>query len=98
MKKFSRILFLTILFIGFQFSSKAAEKVEYLKTDWSFKGPFGKFDRAALQRGYQVYQEVCASCHSLKYMSYRNLSEEGGPQFSIQETNCLLYTSPSPRD
>ena len=32
-------------------------KVEYLKTDWSFKGPFGKFDRAALQRGYQVYTE-----------------------------------------
>ena len=52
MKKFSRILFLTILFIGFQFSSIAAEKGEYLKTDWSFKGPFGKFDRAALQRGY----------------------------------------------
>ena len=89
MKKFSRILFLTILFIGFQFSSIAAEKVEYLKTDWSFKGPFGKFDRAALQRGYQVYQEVCASCHSLKYMSYRNLSEEGGPQFSVQETKAI---------
>jgi ubiquinol-cytochrome c reductase cytochrome c1 subunit len=60
----------------------AAEKVDYLKTDWSFKGLFGKFDRAALQRGYQVYTEVCASCHSMKYLSYRNLSEEGGPEFS----------------
>jgi len=60
----------------------AAEKVEYLKTDWSFKGIFGKFDRAALQRGYQVYTEVCASCHSMKYLSYRNLSEQGGPEFS----------------
>ena len=37
------------------------EKVEYLKTDWSFKGLFGKFDRSALQRGYQVYTEVCSS-------------------------------------
>ena len=66
MKNFFRISFLIVLFFGFQFNSNAAEKVEYLKTDWSFKGPFGKFDRAALQRGYQVYQEVCSSCHSMK--------------------------------
>ena len=62
--------------------SNAAEKVEYLKTDWSFKGLFGKFDRGSLQRGYQVYTEVCSSCHSMKYLSYRNLGEKGGPEFS----------------
>ena len=45
--------------------SYAAEKIEYLKTDWSFKGLFGKFDRGALQRGYQVYTEVCSSCNCL---------------------------------
>ena len=49
MKHFFRILFLITLFFGLQFNSNEAEKVEYLKTDWSFKGPFGKFDRAALQ-------------------------------------------------
>ena len=53
----------------------AAEKTELLKTDWSFNGLFGKFERGSLQRGYQVYSEVCASCHSMKYLSYRNLSE-----------------------
>ena len=74
MKNLFRILFLTISLFGFQYSSNAAEKIEYLKTDWSFKGLFGKFDRAALQRGYQVYTEVCSSCHSMKYLSYRNLS------------------------
>jgi ubiquinol-cytochrome c reductase cytochrome c1 subunit len=63
-------------------NSNAAEKVEYLKTDWSFKGLFGKFDRGSLQRGYQVYTEVCASCHSMKYLSYRNLAEKGGPEFT----------------
>ena len=89
MKKFSRISFLIILFIGFQLSSNAAEKVEYLKTDWSFKGPFGKFDRAALQRGYQVYQEVCSSCHSMKYLSYRNLVEKGGPEFSVEQAKAI---------
>ena len=50
MKNFLRILTLIALLIGFQFNSIAAEKVEYLKTDWSFKGLFGKFDRGALQR------------------------------------------------
>ena len=89
MKKFFRISFLIALFFGFQFNSNAAEKVEYLKTDWSFKGPFGKFDRAALQRGYQVYQEVCSSCHSMKYLSYRNLVEEGGPEFSVEQAKAI---------
>ena len=89
MKNFTRIALLIISFIGFQVSSNSAEKIEYLKTDWSFKGPFGKFDRAALQRGYQVYQEVCSSCHSMKYLSYRNLSEKGGPEFSVEQAKAI---------
>ena len=67
----------------------SAEKVEYLKTDWTFKGLFGKFDRASLQRGYQVYTEVCAACHSMKYLSYRNLSEKGGPEFSLAQAKAI---------
>ena len=88
MKNFLRISFL-ILFVGLQFSLNAAEKVEYLKTEWSFKGPFGKFDRAALQRGYQVYTEVCSSCHSMKYLSYRNLVQKGGPEFSEDQAKAI---------
>ena len=80
---------LIILFSGLSLGTQAAEKVEYLKTDWSFKGLFGKFDRAALQRGYQVYTEVCSSCHSMKYLSYRNLSEKGGPEFSIEQAKAI---------
>ena len=67
----------------------AVEKVQLLKPDWSFKGLFGKFDRGSLQRGYQVYTEVCASCHSMKYLSYRNLSEKGGPEFSVEQTKAI---------
>ena len=89
MKNFIRIIFLILSFIGHQFNSYAAEKVEYLKTDWSFKGPFGKFDRAALQRGYQVYNEVCSSCHSMKYLSYRNLTQTGGPEFSEAQAKAI---------
>ena len=89
MRNFLRIFLITILFFGFSVTSNAAEKVEYLKTDWSFKGLFGKFDRAALQRGYQVYTEVCSSCHSMKYLSYRNLAEEGGPEFTVAQAKAI---------
>ena len=89
MKNFLRILSLVIVFLATPLSSYSAEKVEYLKTDWSFKGLFGKFDRGALQRGYQVYTEVCASCHSMKYLSYRNLSEKGGPEFTEQQAKAI---------
>ena len=89
MKNFFKIFSFIILFSGLSLSIQAAEKVEYLKTDWSFKGLFGKFDRAALQRGYQVYTEVCSSCHSMKYLSYRNLAEKGGPEFSIDQTKAI---------
>ena len=61
----------------------------YLNTDWNFKGIFGTFDRASLQRGYQVYQEVCAGCHSAQHLSYRNLSEKGGPEFSVEEAKAI---------
>tara|TARA_B100000029_G_scaffold283143_1_gene277025 strand:- start:11173 stop:11955 length:783 start_codon:yes stop_codon:yes gene_type:complete len=70
-------------------NSYAEEKVELLKQDWTFKSFFGKFDRASLQRGYQVYTEVCASCHSMKYLSYRNLAEKGGPEFSEDQAKAI---------
>ena len=46
---------------------------------WHHNGPFGTYDRLAIQRGLQVYQEVCASCHSLDLISFRNLGQVGGP-------------------
>ncbi|MXQ10396.1 cytochrome c1 [Microvirga makkahensis] len=56
---------------------------------WSFQGPFGTFDRAQLQRGFKVYREVCASCHGLTYVAFRNLAEEGGPEFSEAQVKAL---------
>ena len=56
---------------------------------WHFSGPFGTFDRMSLQRGYQVYREVCASCHSMKYLHFRNLSDKGGPEFTEAEVKAL---------
>jgi ubiquinol-cytochrome c reductase cytochrome c1 subunit len=45
---------------------------------WSFEGPFGMYDRAQLQRGFQVYKEVCSACHSLNRVSFDDLSDENG--------------------
>src|SRR3954447_21718964 len=56
----------------------AAESEVPLKHQhWHFTGPFGTYDRAAAQRGFQVYKDVCAACHSLSLLSYRNLTELG---------------------
>ena len=85
---FKIINLITLLLLGTN-QVGAAEKVELLQTDWSFKGLFGKFDRGSLQRGYQIYTEVCASCHSMKYLSYRNLSEKGGPEFSVEQAKAI---------
>ena len=91
MKKLLKI-YLTTIFLTLSIQNitySAGESYPLLKQDWSFKSFFGTFDRASLQRGYQVYTEVCASCHSLKYVSYRNLAEKGGPEFSIEQAKAI---------
>ena len=59
------------------------------RQSWSFAGPFGTFDRAQLQRGFRVYREVCSNCHAAKFMSFRNLSQPGGPEFSEAQVKAL---------
>ena len=90
MEKFKLIKTLIFTFIILLPSSSfAAEQIDPIKVNWSFKGLTGKFDRAALQRGFQVYKEVCSSCHSMQYLSYRNLGEPGGPEFSQVEVKAI---------
>ena len=57
--------------------------------DWSFAGPFGRFEPQQLQRGFQVYREVCASCHSMNMVAFRTLSSEAGPRFTEEEVRAL---------
>jgi len=87
MNKILSAIVLTIVISTKLFAAGDATKP--MSVDWSFNGFFGKFDRAQLQRGFQVYKEVCASCHSMKYLSYRNLGEKGGPEFSEQEVKAI---------
>jgi cytochrome c1 len=59
------------------------------KNRWSFAGPFGKFDRGQLQRGLNVYREVCSVCHGLKMIAFRNLAEPGGPGFTTAQVQAI---------
>jgi cytochrome c1 len=62
---------------------------EIKSQSWSFAPPFGTYDRAQLQRGFQVYKGVCAGCHSMRLLSYRNLGEAGGPEFSEKAVEAI---------
>jgi cytochrome c1 len=76
----------TLLFAPFA-SAEEAEKPT--RQDWSFYGPFGKYDQAQLQRGFQVFREVCSNCHSLKSIAFRDLIAPGGPAFSEAQVKAL---------
>lgn len=79
------------LIVGMAFSGAAiaASELHVEEQDWSFAGPFGKFDQAQLQRGFQIYTENCSACHSLNLLSFRNLMQEGGPGFSEAEVRAI---------
>lgn len=79
----------TSLVLGGTAAIAAGEQHNAEDISFSFEGVFGHFDRAQLQRGYLVYKEVCSACHSLNLMSYRNLSQPGGPELSEAEVKAV---------
>ena len=68
------------------------------KQAWSFNGIFGSYDRAALKRGYQVYAEVCASCHGLKLVASRNLMDIGFTEDEVKEIAAEFEVEALPDD
>ena len=70
-----------------------------LKTrNWSFSGPFGTFDKAAMQRGFQVYNEVCAGCHSMKLIAFRNFADLGYDDSEIKALAAQYEIQDGPND
>lgn len=65
------------LLAGVAFAANEAEPPE--AHHFSFDGPLGSYDMGAVQRGFQVYSQICSTCHSLEHLAYRNLGEPGGP-------------------
>lgn len=76
----------------------AAEGAGIEAQDWSFGGIFGTFDRASLQRGLQVYQNVCASCHGLKHVAYRNLGDLGYTDPEVKAIAAEKQVTDGPND
>jgi ubiquinol-cytochrome c reductase cytochrome b/c1 subunit len=78
-----------LLTLGSGTDARAQEAETPPSLKWSFQGPFGKFDRGQLQRGYKVYKEVCSACHSMNLLHFRNLADPGGPGFSIGQAETV---------
>lgn len=87
MKKIILAVFVNLVLVSVGINAQAAGDAKAPKdVSWSFEGPLGMYDRGELQRGFQIYKEVCSACHGLKYIAFRNLSEIG---FSDDEVSAL---------
>ncbi len=92
---------LTALLIGFALASPVRaeeEHIELMKQSWSFDGLFGTFDRAAAQRGFQVYNEVCKTCHALSLVAYRNLGALGFSEDEVKAIAAEAKVQDGPND
>jgi ubiquinol-cytochrome c reductase cytochrome c1 subunit len=96
----NKIITLTLVsFLVLSPMAQAAGDAPHIETqEWSFNGPLGTFDRGALQRGFQVYTQVCAACHSMKHLSYRNLSALGYNEAEIKAIAAQYTTMDGPDD
>ncbi len=77
---------------GMAIPARAQEAEAPPLQQWSFAGPFGQYDPEQLQRGFKIYREVCSTCHSLKLLSFRNLSDPGGPGFTAAQAAAIAAT------
>ena len=89
---------ISLALIGAMNAQAAKGVVEPPKQDWSFSSLFGTFDRGALQRGFQVYNEVCAGCHSLRLVAYRNLREIGFTEDRVKKIAAEKEVTDGPND
>src|ERR1044071_2162437 len=68
------------------------------RQEWSFNGVFGTYDRAGLQRGFQVYKEVCSACHAVKHLAFRDLAEIGYGEDAVKGIAAQVQVSDGPND
>ncbi len=89
-----KLLISAALTLGLTSGAMAAGGGDQVIEDYafSFEGPFGTFDRDQLQRGLQVFTEVCSACHGLEYLYFRNLSDEGGPSYTPDQARAYAAT------
>ncbi|WP_417428223.1 cytochrome c1 [Kiloniella sp.] len=86
MKKILSGLFAAALGFATVPANAAGDAVPLPDYEWSFDGVFGTYDKASLQRGFQVYKEVCSGCHSLDLIAFRNLTDLG---YNVDEIKAI---------
>ena len=86
---FALVLATSLTAMAWPASAQMTEQVPPPRLKWSFAGPFGKYDEAQLQRGFKIYREVCANCHSMEMVAFRSLADPGGPGFSEAQAEAV---------
>jgi ubiquinol-cytochrome c reductase cytochrome c1 subunit len=87
-----------VLAVALVAPAMASETPAPAKQQWSFKGPFGTFDRSALQRGFQIYKEVCSACHAMRQVYFRNLAALGYNENEIKALAASVEVQDGPND
>ncbi len=87
------MLFLSSLISAEEFKSSPNKKI-----DWKFDGIVGSFDRESIQRGYKVYKEVCAACHSMNRVAFRNLQDVGFSEEDVKQIAASYQVKDGPND
>jgi len=91
-------LAMALALCGLAGAPRAEEAASPPHREWSFNGVFGTYDRAALQRGFQVYKEVCAACHPVKHLFFRDLEEIGYSEDQVKGIAAQLQVTDGPND
>jgi len=78
--------------------ARAAGETPLPRQEWSFDGVFGTYDRASLQRGFQVYKEVCSACHPVTHLSFRDLTQIGYTEDQVKAIAAGYQITDGPND
>ncbi|EWY41148.1 cytochrome C [Skermanella stibiiresistens SB22] len=98
MRAFKTLILAAALGLGLTGSALAAESAVPPEQEWHHSGIFGTFDKAALQRGFQVYKEVCSTCHAMSLVSYRNLQALGFSEDEVKAIAAQYQVPAAPND
>jgi ubiquinol-cytochrome c reductase cytochrome c1 subunit len=86
------------LAVGFVLPAAANDEIHIPKQQWHHDGAFGTFDRAQLQRGFQIYSKVCSTCHAMSLLSYRHLAALGYGEAELKAIAGAVTMQDGPND
>ena len=93
------LLLILVLSCGLAVATRAQEEApKPPRQEWSFDGVFGTYDRASLQRGFEVYKEVCSVCHPVKHLYFRDLEELGYTEDQVKGIAAQVQVGDGPND